>query len=160
MPASPPAPTSAAPQPGATAIDAALAERWHALVKPLCDEGTLSALARELAVQGGLRAIDSSTSPPTWRLVVEREALRSPLLRDKLAAVLATALGQALQLELEAGVPEDTPARRDAAQRQRRQAAAEASIHADPVVQELLGQFKTARVVPGSIKPIEPRNTP
>ncbi len=161
-PAPAPAPVSSA-TPAATngaAIDPALGERWHALVKPLCDDGTLAALARELAVQAGRRAINNTTTPPTWHLVAERETLRSPVLRDKLAAVLATALGQPLQLELEAGVPEDSPARREATERQRRQAAAEASIHADPVVRELLSQFKSARVVPGSIKPTEPRNRP
>jgi hypothetical protein len=88
------------------------------------------------------------------RQEVERESLRAPALRDKLAAALAAALGMPLQLELEAGVPDDNPARRDAAERQRRQAAAEAAIQADPVVRELLSQFKTARIVPGSIKPL------
>ena len=45
-------------------------------------------------------------------------------------------------------------ARRDAAGRLRRQAEAEATIQGDPLVRELLAQFKTARIVPGSIKPI------
>jgi DNA polymerase-3 subunit gamma/tau len=134
------------------APDTALGNRWYALVKPLCDDGTLSAMTRELALQGGLRAID--VDPPCWHIVVERESLRSNALRDKLTAVLATALGKPLQLELETGVPEDSPARRDAAERQRRQAAAETAIQGDAVVRELLSQFKTARVVPGSIKPI------
>jgi DNA polymerase-3 subunit gamma/tau len=138
----------------APAPDAALGDRWYALVKPLCDDGSLSALARELSMQGGLRAIDSDVDPPRWRLVVERESLRTDLLRDKLTAVLATALGQALQLALEGGVPSDSPARRDAAERTRRQAAAEDSIQNDPLVRELLGQFKSARIVPGSIKPL------
>ena len=137
-----------------------LGERWYALIKPLCDSGALAALVRELAVQAGLVAIDDHTDPPTWHLAVERETLRSPVLRDKLAGVLAAVLGHPLQLELQTGAPDDTPARRDATERQRRQAAAEAIIHADPVVRELLSQFKTARVVPGSIKPVEPRNTP
>jgi DNA polymerase-3 subunit gamma/tau len=86
--------------------------------------------------------------------VVERDTLRTPALRDKLLAAVATELGQPLQLELEAGTPGDTPTRRDAAERQRRQAAAEASIQGDAVVRELLAQFKTARIVPGSIKPL------
>jgi DNA polymerase-3 subunit gamma/tau len=85
---------------------------------------------------------------------VEREALRAPALRDKLAAALAATLGHALQLELQAGTPDDTPARRDAGERLRRQAAAEAAVQADPLVGELLRQFKTARIVPGSIKPV------
>ncbi|MDP1935893.1 MAG: DNA polymerase III subunit gamma/tau [Hylemonella sp.] len=138
----------------AIAADLALGDRWYTLVKPLCEDGTLGALTRELALQGGLVAIDTAATPPRWHLCVERETLRSPVLRDKLAAVLAEALGQPVQLELQPGVPEDTPARREAAERQRRQAAAEAAIHADPLARELLAQFKTARIVPGSIKPL------
>jgi len=139
----------------AASVDPALGARWHALVTRMSEAGSISALARELATQGGLRAIDDTASPPRWVLVVERETLRSPALRDKLAAALAAELGRPLQLELEPGTPEDTPARRDAAERQRRQAAAEAAIQGDAVVKELLSQFKTARIVPGSIKPLE-----
>ncbi|MDO8419921.1 MAG: DNA polymerase III subunit gamma/tau, partial [Rubrivivax sp.] len=85
---------------------------------------------------------------------VERETLRAPALRDKLAAAVAAELGQAMVLELESGVPDDTPARREAAERQRRQTVAEEAIRNDPVVRELMTQFKSARIVPGSIKPI------
>ena len=161
--AAPPAPwdevpASAAPcaseAPAVATADRVCGDRWYAITKPLCEDGTLSALARELALQGGLERVDDSTEPPTWHVRVEREALRNPTLRDKVAAALAAALGHALQLELLAGTPEDTPAKRDAAERQRRQAAAETAIHADPVVRELLSQFKTARIVPGSIKPL------
>ena len=134
------------------ASGAALGDRWYALVKPLCEQGTLTSLARELALQAGLRAIDDSVQPPRWHLVVERESLRSPALRDKLAA----ALEPPLQLELESGTPADSPAKRDTAERQRRQAQAEAAIQADPLVRDLLAQFKTARIVPGSIKPLQP----
>jgi DNA polymerase-3 subunit gamma/tau len=135
-------------------LDPALGERWHALVRKLCDAGTLVALVRELATQGGLRAIEETASPPRWHLVVERDAVRTPALGDKLAAALAAELGMPLQLVLEGGTPQDSPARREAAQRQRRQAAAEATIRNDPVVRELLGQFEGARIVPGSIKPV------
>jgi DNA polymerase-3 subunit gamma/tau len=148
--AEPPAPTIKA-QP---APDSELGNRWYALIKPLCDQGLLAALARELALQAGLRAIDASATPPRWTLTVERETLRTPALRDKLAAVLAGALGHAVELDVEAGTPDDSPARRDAAARLRRQADAEATIQGDPVVRELLTQFKTARIVPGSIKPV------
>jgi DNA polymerase III subunit gamma/tau len=40
-----------------------------------------------------------------------------------------------------------------AAEKQRRQREAEQIIQNDPLVQEMLAQFKTARIVPGSIKP-------
>ncbi len=109
----------------------------------------VTALVRELAVQGELVAIDAST----WRLRVERESLRAAPLRDKLQASLAELLGEPVQLETESGVAADSPARRDAAERERRQREAEQIIHGDPLVQELMGQFKTARIVPGSIKP-------
>jgi DNA polymerase-3 subunit gamma/tau len=89
-----------------------------------------------------------------WRLAVEREALRQKALADKLAAAITALTGGEVQLDLQAGVPEDSPARRDAAERARRQAEAEATIQADPVVRELLSQFKGARIVPGSIKPL------
>ena len=138
----------------ATVATSVLGDRWQALVQQMCDQATVSALARELALQGGLCAIDESRTPPLWQLVVERETLRAPALRDKLAAAIGAAVGHAVNIELLAGTPDDTPARRDAAERARRQAAAEAAIHGDPVVRDLLSQFKTARIVPGSIKPV------
>jgi DNA polymerase-3 subunit gamma/tau len=155
-PALPPAPTPQAPAQAAHAAEAALAlaDRWYSLVRRLCEQGALAALARELASQAGLRCIDETQTPPVWHLQVERETLRTSALRDKLLAVLAAELGAPLQLELEGGIPEDSPARRDAAERQRRQAAAEAVVHNDPVVRSLLARFKSARIVPGSIKPV------
>lgn len=152
-----PAPAAAPPaaplQAVAATVDRALGDRWYALIKPLTEQGSLSALARELATQGGLVAVDNSQTPPRWCVMVERETLRATPLRDKLATVLASALGHDVELELQAGVPSDSPARRDAAERARQQAAAEETIQNDPVVQTLLAQFKTARIVPGSIKP-------
>ena len=158
--ASPAAPPPIAAEPPAPALMAGpvagseLGDRWYALVKPLCEQGQLAALARELALQAGLRAIDEAAAPPRWQLTVERESLRAAPLRDKLAAALQAALGHAVELDLQAGTPDDSPARRDAAARLRRQAEAEAAIQGDPVVRELLAQFETARIVPGSIRPI------
>jgi DNA polymerase-3 subunit gamma/tau len=137
-----------------TAADRALGDRWHALVTELVQAGALAALVRELATQGGLCAIDDTQTPPRWTLRAERESLRAAPLRDKLAAALGMALGHPIELQIEPGVPTDSPARRDAAERQRRQAVAVAAIEGDPVVRELLSQFKTARIVPGSIKPL------
>jgi DNA polymerase III subunit gamma/tau len=147
-------PVIAGPATASGTAESSLGARWHRSVARMCEAGAITSLARELATQGGLRAVDESTVPPRWYLVVEREALRSPALRDKLAAALAAELGHAVELELEAGVPDDSPARRDAAARQRRQAEAEAAIDADPVVRGLLAEFKGARIVPGSIKPV------
>jgi DNA polymerase-3 subunit gamma/tau len=130
------------------------ADRWDALVRNLCEQGALTALLREAAMQAGLHRIDDSRQPPLWQLRVEREPLRSAALADKLAALVGTAVGHPVQIQFEPGVPDDSPARRDAAERQHRQAQAEQIIHNDPVVRELLSQFKTARIVPGSIKPV------
>ena len=104
-----------------------------------------------------LRTLDievgDGAGPPTWRLAVEREALRAPTLRDRLAAALADALGTPVRLDLVAAAASDSPARRDAAARARRQAEAEEVIRGDPVVLDLLASYPGARIVPGSIKP-------
>jgi DNA polymerase III subunit gamma/tau len=135
-------------------VPAILGERWSALARRLEQAGRIAALVRELAWQGGLRELDEAVAPPVWTLVVERESLRSPALRDKLADAMAAELGAPVDLRLEPGVPGDSPARRDRAERQRRQAEAEAAIAADPLVSALLAEFKSARIVPGSIKPV------
>ena len=130
-----------------------LGERWAAIVALLEQRQLVTALVRELAVQAELLEQQDGATP-LWRLRVERESLRSTPLRDKLQAALAEALGiTTLTLEVVAGTVQDTPARRAAAERQRRQHEAEQIIHNDPLVLEMLAQFKTARIVPGSIKP-------
>jgi len=88
-----------------------------------------------------------------WHLRVERENLRTPALRERLQAAASEAEGRALCLEIEAGGALDTPAARDAAERERRQAEAERAIEQDPLVRALMAQYKTARIVPGSVKP-------
>ena len=130
-----------------------LGDLWAGLVARLEQSQRVAALARELALQSEL--IEQQDGPsPLWRLRVERESLRAAPLRDKLTAALAEELGlPALRLELEAGSMQDTPARRIIAEKQRRQQEAEQIIHADPLVLQMLAEFKTARIVPGSIKP-------
>jgi DNA polymerase-3 subunit gamma/tau len=148
-------PSVAAPPPGpvAAATNGALGDRWVALATKLAAQGAIVALARELAWQAGLLSVDDQAVPAVWTLQVEREPLRSPALRDKLAAALAAELGAPMELLLVAGTPDDSPARREAAERARRQGIAEETIRTDPVVQALLAQYKSARIVPGSIKP-------
>jgi DNA polymerase III subunit gamma/tau len=131
-----------------------LGDRWYEIATRMAAAGGISALSRELAWQGGLQSVDESATPPRWTLCVERESLRAAPLQDKVAAALAAELGHPVALVVEAGVPADSPTRRDAAERGRRQAEAEAQVRADPVVQALTAQFKSARIVPGSIKPI------
>jgi DNA polymerase-3 subunit gamma/tau len=151
------APRRAAPAPAATSTPAfeptPLGERWTSIVALLNQRQAIAALVRELAMQAQL--VDQSDgAQPLWRLRVERESLRAPALADKLRHALAEALGIApLRLEIEAGTVTDTPARREAAERERRQREAEELVRNDPLVQEMLAQFPTARIVPGSIKP-------
>ena len=143
-----------APSAGTTPAAAGLGDRWYAVVRQLCSRGLVSGLSETLAVHSGLQRIDDGVVPARWTLRVERETLRAPALRDKLAAALALVLEQLVDLELEAGAPDDSPHRRDTAERARRQAAAVTAIESDPVVRDLLAQFSTARIVPGSIKPV------
>jgi DNA polymerase-3 subunit gamma/tau len=104
-------------------------------------------------MQAELLAIEPGSPAACWRLQVEREPLRAPALVEKLQAALVAASGLMLQLEVVAGVPADSPARRDAEAAALRQQHAEDIIHNDPLVQAMLAQFNTARIVPGSIRP-------
>jgi DNA polymerase-3 subunit gamma/tau len=140
---------SAAPAPAFELTE--LGTRWNEIVGRMVEAGSISALVRELAMQAQCLAADEQGS--VWRLRVERETLRAPAQRDKLQAALADLLQRPVQLEIEAGVATDTPSLRAAAERTRRQNEAEQIIHNDPLVQALMKQFKTARIVPGSVKP-------
>jgi DNA polymerase-3 subunit gamma/tau len=154
QPAPPPCVSLDMPAPAAPAalVPTALGERWAGIVAMLEQRQLVTALARELAVQSELIEQHDGAAP-LWRLRVERESLRTNALRDKLQSALAEALGiDTLRLELEAGASLDTPAKRSAAEKQRRLREAEQTIHNDPLVLDMLAQFKTARIVPGSIK--------
>ncbi|HNT37486.1 MAG TPA: DNA polymerase III subunit gamma/tau [Rubrivivax sp.] len=131
-----------------------LGDRWEALVRTLQKQGRISALVRELALQAGALACDEDADSCVWTLVVERESLRTPALVAKLQTALSDELGRAQRLQLQPGVPADSPARREAWERQRRLIEAERQIREDPAVAELLAQFETARLVPGSIRPL------
>jgi len=148
--ASPPGPdrTAAAPR------DVAAAERWVETVRRLIEAGSIAAMVRELAMQAEGVAVVEAGGETLWRLRVERENLRTPALRDKLQAAVADAMRMPVRLELEAGAAVDTPAERAAEARRQRQARAEQEIHEDPLVKALLAQYKTARIVPGSVKPL------
>jgi DNA polymerase-3 subunit gamma/tau len=137
-----------------------LGDRWAALVQQLLQRGLIAALVRELAMQGQWIDETPGAKGARWRLCVERESLRTAALRDKLQAALSAVQGSPVELELVDGVPIDTPALRDAAARERAQRQAEQTMTSDPVVRELMSQFKTARIVPGSIKPVQRNPTP
>ncbi|MEO8523247.1 MAG: DNA polymerase III subunit gamma/tau [Caldimonas sp.] len=134
--------------------DGDAADRWAQLVQRMVDAGSIVAMVRELAMQAECTAIVDGDAEPVWRLRVERENLRAPALRERLQAAMAEALQDKLRLEIEAGVAVDTPAGRAVEERRRRQAEAEQVIHDDPLVKALLAQYKTARIVPGSVKPL------
>ncbi|MBC7995676.1 MAG: DNA polymerase III subunit gamma/tau [Rhizobacter sp.] len=139
--------------PVATFTPTPLGDRWAQVVAQMSEAASISALVRELAMQSQCLSIDEAAQPPVWCLRVERETLRAPAQRDKLQAALSDLLLHAVQVEVEAGVASDTPAQRATAERTRRQNEAEQIIHNDPLVQALMQQFKTARIVPGSVKP-------
>ena len=136
-------------------VQDALGDRWHRVVLDMNERGVINALVRELAMQSQCIAIDDAATPALWRLRIDRESLRAPAQHEKLQAALSEALGCAVRLEVDAGAARDSPAMRANAERDRRQAAAEQSIHNDPLVQALMAQYATARIVPGSIKPYE-----
>ena len=145
----------AAPAEALAVVPTALGDRWDAVARRLEASGVVVALTRELAWQATLTATEQGDAGrETWTLMVESASLRADSLRDKLQAALAAELGSPVQLNLVAGVPADSPARRDAVTRARRQAEAEAVIRTDPVVVDVLARFKTARIVSGSIKPL------
>jgi DNA polymerase-3 subunit gamma/tau len=139
--------------PPATQPDKRLGDRWAAVVIRMVEDGSITALVRELALQAQCVAVDERAGVGAWRLRVERETLRAPAQLEKLQAALARMLGQEVRIEAEAGVARDSPAQREAELRARKQSEAEQIIHSDPLVQALMAQYKTARIVPGSVKP-------
>jgi DNA polymerase-3 subunit gamma/tau len=130
-----------------------LSERWDTLVRSVAAQGALSGLVRELAWQSTLVGVEDG-QPPGWRLEVGHDSLRGAALAERLGELLEAHAGLRVRLQVEAGQPQDTPARRDAVERARRQIEADEAIRDDPVVLELLQQFRTARIVPGSVKPL------
>ncbi|MBK8073762.1 MAG: DNA polymerase III subunit gamma/tau [Ramlibacter sp.] len=123
---------------------------WHATVQQLVAQEAVTALARELALQSQLVGRDTAD----WLLRVERESLNQAASRERLQAALAAA-GHPVTLAVEIGAVSDSPARRNAAAAEARQKAAEAIILNDPFVQDMMRDFG-AKIVPGSIKPINP----
>jgi DNA polymerase-3 subunit gamma/tau len=152
--ARPPAPTDATLKP------TALGGEWAEIVGALTRQGAVTALVRELALQSELIERCSVGGRSVWRLRVERESLRTTALRDKLQAVLPPTAGGPIDLELVPGQAQDSPALREAAARAQAQQQAEQTIGSDPVVRDLMAQFKTARIVPGSIKPVSRNPSP
>jgi DNA polymerase-3 subunit gamma/tau len=129
------------------------ATRWSAWVQALAGQGLVQALVRELAFQAQCQGIAATPTSTAIRLRVEREPLRASGIVERLRSALAQWLGHDVVLEVEAGVVDDSLALQQARERERRQLEAERTIQDDPLVRELMAQFATARIVPGSIKP-------
>jgi DNA polymerase III subunit gamma/tau len=127
-------------------------DRWTEVVHAMVAAGTVQALVRELAMQAQCVGVDEKSQPALWRLRVERETLRSAAHVDKLQAALGQLLQCTVRVEVEAGVAQDNPAQRAQAEKDRRQQEAEALVQNDPVVRDMMSQFKSARIVPGSIR--------
>ena len=127
-----------------------LGDDWSRLVNQLVVADAVAALTRELALQSEL----CSREGGVWTLRVERESLSQPAAREKLQAALQSALADTgVRLVVEVGAVSDTPARRAAAAMAERQRAAEALIHNDPFVQDMIRDWG-AKIVPGSIKSV------
>jgi DNA polymerase III subunit gamma/tau len=131
-----------------------LGTRWYALINRCAEAGKLIAMVRALAMQSELLDCEAGGEAGAWRLRVGLETLRNPALADKLAVILRELTGQDLRLVVEMGEPQDTPLKRDAAEADRRQRAAIDEIQSDATVRALLAQFQTARILPGSVKPL------
>jgi DNA polymerase-3 subunit gamma/tau len=121
---------------------------WHATVQQLIKLDSINAMVRELALQSQLVARDTDQ----WILRVERESLNQSGSRDRLTAALQSA-GFSVKLVVEVGRVTDCPARRNTAASAEKQLAAERIIFDDPFVQSMMRDF-SAKIVPGSIKPI------
>jgi len=127
----------------------ALGDFWYATVQSLVESGAINAMVRELALQAQLVARDSDQ----WLLRIERESLNQASTRERLCAALA-AVGYPVRLAAEVGRVTDSPAKRNAALVEQHQLYAEKIILDDPFVKSLMRDFG-AKIVPGSIKPVQ-----
>jgi DNA polymerase III subunit gamma/tau len=148
-----PAREAAAARPATDYVATEEGDFWHATVQSLVAAEAVSALARELALQSQLVGRDTDH----WVLRVERESLNQTTTRERLQAALQGA-GHPVTLGVEIGPVTDSPARRNAHAAAERQREAEAFILGDPFVQKMIQDFG-AKIVPGSIKPVQPSGT-
>jgi DNA polymerase-3 subunit gamma/tau len=152
----PSAPRAAAPK-EAIVIEPLLAatpsgDRWAELVRALLAADAISAMPRALAMQTQCLELDALEQRIVLR--TDSDSLRNPAHVQKLQAALTQQLGHPVEIELQSGAVTDSLALRDSAERRRRQAEAERTIHDDPLVVQLTARYPGARIVPGSVKPI------
>ena len=112
------------------------ADLWTALVQRLVAAGAIAAMVRELAMQAQcVRVVDGAGGATLAAARRAREPARAGAARSTAGGAGASAKVAPVRLEIEAGAVADTPAARDAAERDRRQAEAERVIQDDPLVQ-------------------------
>jgi DNA polymerase-3 subunit gamma/tau len=135
----------------------ALGDAWTDLVGQLVAAEAIGALVRELALQSELQSQQVLQGASLWALRVERQSLNQPAACEKLQLAIQTLLNAEppIKLVVDIGPVSDTPARRNAAAQLERQRQAEALIHTDPFVQDMVRNWG-GKVVPGSIKIIMP----
>lgn len=119
---------------------------WAATVQQIVANGSVVALARELALQSQLLARDETR----WLLRVERSLLDQGAARQRLSDALAS-LGHPVQLAVEVGRVSDSPALRAAAAAAAAQQAAQQVVLAHPFVQQMMRDFG-ATIVAGSVQ--------
>ncbi|TCV97385.1 DNA polymerase-3 subunit gamma/tau [Luteibacter rhizovicinus] len=150
-PVEPPAPAPA-PRPSAPLVlDANGMPDWAELVERAGLRGPIG----QLAQNSSLRELDGESM--TLALKPSHLHLAVEPLTSQMEEKLTVALGRRVRLRFIADHGNlETPAHRMAQARSDAQAAAEAAIENDPIVQTLVRELD-ARVIPQSIKPVEPR---
>lgn len=134
--------------------DATLMERWSEWVQAMVPSQGINALIRELALQAECVGIDEKLRQVQLRVPID--SLAGESLSAKLADALSRHTGQSWTLRVSRADVRDSLALRDTRRRERRQAQAESMIRQDPLVQDLLARFEGARIVPGSVRPLDP----
>lgn len=124
-------------------------EDWHNLLPRLGLRGISSELAQHCEL------VTHQDGQVVLNMDPEFQQLRLSSAEQRLESALANALGAPVQLKIRVVHPlQETPALRKARSDAQRQAAAEELMHSDPVAGRLEERFD-ARIVPGSIRPID-----
>ncbi|WP_326534246.1 DNA polymerase III subunit gamma/tau [Pseudorhodoferax sp.] len=149
-------PPESAPLPVAAAAEASpalqstpLGAEWAELVPRL----EMVGLARTLALQSQCLQLERGGGAWSVRLRSPSAALQAG--QARLEAALLKHAGVSVRLQLEAGEVQDSPLLREQAAAQQRQRGAEAEIAGSAELALIQEHFPGARVLPGSIKPLE-----
>ncbi|MFV9655612.1 DNA polymerase III subunit gamma/tau [Pseudomonas sp. NY15366] len=142
------APVVEEPQPAAKPATG-LAAEWLSLFPQLGLGGMTGSIAANCTL------IEANGDDWLLHLDPAHSALFNPTQQRRLNDALNQLQGRSIKLRIELCKPEqETPAQAAARRRAERQRSAEASIHADPLVQQMIQQF-AAKVRDDSIEPID-----